>query len=181
DQHRGDRHRPGDRHDPDPPRLHQGHAGADLAGDHRPGVERPVRVLGARRVRAAARRQLPGLCHGGDEAGVGADGLGPARRHRRRRGPRGRPAPAAGADLADGHGPHREGGGVQPAHLGDRGARAGRRLPAHGDPRVGRHAQPVRHDVGQQRVRRHGRRRLAVDPQRPEEPPGDRRGLPQGL
>ena len=53
DEHRAPA-RAGDRHDTGPPDLHQGHTRTDLAGDHRQGVERPLRVLGARRVRAAA-------------------------------------------------------------------------------------------------------------------------------
>ena len=34
--------------------------GADLAGDHRPGVERPLRLLGPGRVRPAAGRHATG-------------------------------------------------------------------------------------------------------------------------
>ena len=50
---------PGDRHDADPPRLHQGRARADLAGDHRSRSGTAGTATRRRPVRAAGRAALP--------------------------------------------------------------------------------------------------------------------------
>ena len=81
-------------------------AGEGLAGDHRPGVERPVRLRGAPQyfeLRPGGSYRSTRV--GGDAQGLRRDGLRHPGRRRRRRGARGRPAAQAGADLPDAHEP----------------------------------------------------------------------------
>ena len=160
----------GDRDDADPPRLHQGHAGADLAGDHRPGVERPVRLL-ARRPSTSCGRAAP---------------TGPSPRQEMKQASAAMgwdiPEVIVDGEVLEADPPRRL---VQtwrmamdPTAKAEGFSRLTWEIEGPGQDGVCR--LTVTHELagmpslfamtsGQQRVRRHGRWRLAVDPQRPED------------